>query len=54
VRGILKIFEAFVKISILFEDIFREIQAFLINVRDFQRFRGFLNTFFSGIEYFLK
>jgi hypothetical protein len=31
-------FEAFIKISIIFEDFFREIEAF-------QGLRGFLNTF---------
>jgi hypothetical protein len=48
-RGILKIFsEAFLKISILFEDIFREIESFLINVKIVRLFE----YLFSEIEVF--
>jgi hypothetical protein len=39
--------EAFIKISILFEDIFREIEAF-------SKMARLLNKFFSGNEAFLK
>jgi hypothetical protein len=38
-------FKAFLKISIYFEDIFKGSEGFLINVRNLQRLRGFLNTF---------
>jgi hypothetical protein len=62
-RGILKIFlrefgafwkwfEVFSNISIRFEDIFREIQAFLNNVKVFQRLRGFLNIFLVKLKLF--
>jgi hypothetical protein len=55
-RGISKIFSEnlrlFLKISILFEDIFREIEAFLINVEYFQRLRGFSNTFLVELRFF--
>jgi hypothetical protein len=44
--------EAFLKISILFEDISREIGLFLI-VKIFQRLHGFLKKK-CGIEDFLK
>jgi hypothetical protein len=55
-RGILKIFSEnlrfFLKISILFEDIFREIEAFLINVRVFQILQGFLKIFLVKLKLF--
>jgi hypothetical protein len=38
----------FLKISIRFEDIFRVIETFLINVRDFQRLRTEKNNLFEG------
>jgi hypothetical protein len=53
-KYIFREFEAFFKISILFEDILREDEAFFFNVRDFKRLRGFLNTFFSEISAFFK
>jgi hypothetical protein len=43
----------FLEISILFEDISREILAFfLINRRDFQRLRGFWNTYLEELRLF--
>jgi hypothetical protein len=46
--------EAFLKISILFEIIFREIEVFIINVRVFQRLQGFLNTFLVNLRLYLS
>jgi hypothetical protein len=37
--------EAFIKITRLFEDIFREMEALTRNLRIFQRLRGFLKTY---------
>jgi hypothetical protein len=52
-EALLKWFEAFLQISFLFEDIFREIEAFFeINVMDFQKLRGFLNTFLVELSLF--
>jgi hypothetical protein len=42
--------EAFIEITRLFEDIFREMGALIRNMRLFKRLRGILN----GIEAFLK
>jgi hypothetical protein len=55
-RGISMIFsenfKTVLKISDLFEDIFREIEAFLINVRVFQRLQGFLKIFLVELRFF--
>jgi hypothetical protein len=47
-------FEAFMKITRLFEDIFREMVASIRNLRLFQRLRGFLKTFSIDLRLFLK
>jgi hypothetical protein len=58
--GILKIFpenlrlNIFLKISILFADIFREIEAFCNKCEGFLNIARFLKYIFSGIEAFLK
>jgi hypothetical protein len=41
---------AFIDISTIFEDF--EIEAFLMNVRDFQRLEGFLNTYLVDLRLF--
>jgi hypothetical protein len=48
--------EAFLRISILFEDIFREIEVFLINVRVFQRrlFPDIFKYIFREIEALIR
>jgi hypothetical protein len=55
-KNIFREFEDFLKISILFEDIFRETEAsFLINVKDFQKLRlfwGFFVTFKEKWRFF--
>jgi hypothetical protein len=54
---ILKIFSKnlrlFLQISILFEDIFREIEAFLKLCEDFQKIIGFFKTFKEKLRLFL-
>jgi hypothetical protein len=44
-KDIITEFEAFLKISIFFKTFSEKLRLFLINVRVFQRFRVFLNTF---------
>jgi hypothetical protein len=41
---------AFINISTIFEDF--EIEAFLMNVREFQRLGGFLNTYLVDLRLF--
>jgi hypothetical protein len=50
-------YEAFIKITRLFEDFFREMKAFSRIARLFSKFttlRGFLNTFLMALRFFLK
>jgi hypothetical protein len=47
--------EAFIKMTRIFEDIFdifREMEALIINLRLFQRLRGFLKTFSKELRLF--